>query len=352
MKLVLKISKLAVILVLAVSLFLFSASLLLQDKVADIVLKSLSNSISTKFEYKSLKLSFLRRFPRASLELKGVLVHSSDSFKASSLHSIKTDTLLAAAGLSVEFRLTDIIRSNYTIESIYARNGRLNLYTDKDGLVNWNISGKSSGKSEQDLTIDLEKINVRNIKACYDNRQADLIINGTVKSGRLKSRINADNIDFFALAKCDMDRFVLGKTTINGPVMSDINLAMQSNSNGVSFSRGTISTNDYDFDIRGSVLKGNILDLSITGDKIDAARISRYLPQKYRDIVADYDPSGILSAKCTIKGHLSPGRNPHIEVSYSLKKGRVNSRDPHFVATDISFKGNLSNGAADNSSTA
>ncbi len=351
MKLVLKISKLAIILVIAVSLILFSASLLLQDKVADIVLKSLSNSISTKFEYKSLKLSFLRRFPKASLELKDVFVHSSDSFHTSSFYSKTTDTLLAADNLSVEFSLTDILKRNYTIESIYARNGRLNLYTDKEGLVNWNISGKSSGKGDKDLTIDLEKINVRNIKARYENKEAKLLISGIIRNGRLKSRIVGDDIDFTALSKISIDLFMLGKTTVSGPVESDIDLVMRSNKNGIFFNRGTLSTKDYDFDLKGSVLKGNFLDLAITGDKIDLARIGNYLPVKYRDILDKYDPAGLMNATFNIKGPLSSGRNPLVEISFILKKGTISSRDSHLAAGDISLKGTLTNGAAHNAST-
>lgn len=352
MKLVLKISKLAILLILAITLTLFFASLLLQDKVADIVLKSLSNNISTKFEYKSLKLSFLHRFPKASLELKDVLVHSSDSFKASPMYNNITDTLLEADNLSVEFSLLDIISNNYTIESIFARNGRLNLYTDTTGLVNWNISGTKTGSGDKDLTIDLEKINVRNIMAFYNNRSAGLSITGNIKNGKLKSRISGDNINFIALAHLDIDRFVLGRATIDGPVKTDIDLDMQSNENGITFSKGTLSTNDYDFDLKGSVLKGNILDLAITGQKIDLKRISRYLPKKYSDLAAKYDPSGILTAYCTIKGPVSSGNYPHTEVSFSLKKGRINCSEPHFVADDISLNGTLSNGAANSSSTA
>ncbi|TAL80681.1 MAG: hypothetical protein EPN88_01020, partial [Bacteroidetes bacterium] len=72
-----KILKLFAILILTVSIILVSASFLLQDKVADIILVSLNNNISTKLDIGSFKLSFLKKFPKASLELKNVLVHSS-----------------------------------------------------------------------------------------------------------------------------------------------------------------------------------------------------------------------------------------------------------------------------------
>ena len=82
MKLIFKILKLFAILIITVSIILFSASIILQDKVADIVLTSLNKNISTKLEVGSFKLSFLRKFPKASLELKDVLVHSSSNFNS------------------------------------------------------------------------------------------------------------------------------------------------------------------------------------------------------------------------------------------------------------------------------
>ncbi len=351
MKLVFKIFKLAVILILAVSLLLFSASLLMQDKVADIILKSLNNSISTKFEYRSLRLSFLRRFPNASVELKNVIIHSSNSFKTSSLQSMEKDTLLTAGNLSVEFRLTDIINGNYTIESIFARGGRLNLFTDSTGMVNWNISDESTVKGDKDLAVNLEKINVRNINVFYNNRSAGLVIKGNIKNGILKSKIKGENIDFIALAHLEIERFTLGNTVINGPINTNVDLAMQSNSDGITFNKGTVSTNDYDLDLKGSVLRGNILDLTLTGQKIDITSISNYLPGKYRDFAREYETTGILTALCKIKGPFSRGHYPHIEASYFLKNGKLTSKNRHFVADNISFSGSLSNGSGNSSAT-
>jgi hypothetical protein len=351
MKLVFKIFKLAVILILAVSLILFSASLIMQDKVADIILKSLNNSISTKFEYKSLKLSFLRRFPKASVELKNVIIHSSGSFKASSLQRREKDTLLAAANLSVEFSLTDLINGNYTIESVFAKSGRLNLLTDTTGMVNWNISEAGSDKGDKDLAVSLEKINLRNIDVLYDNRPAGMVIKGIIKSGRLKSMIKGENIDLIALAHLNIERFRLGNTVINGPINTNVDLAMQRSKDGISFSKGVLSTNDYDFDLKGSVLRGNILDLALSGQNIDIAKINTFLPGKYRAFSKAYEPSGILNAYCKIKGSFSSGHYPHIEINYSLKDGKITCRNRHFVADNISFSGFLSNGAGNSSTT-
>ena len=55
-------------------------------------------------------------------------------------NGINTDTLLAAKFVSVEFKITDIIKGNYNIERISAKTGKMNFFTDTSGLVNYDIS--------------------------------------------------------------------------------------------------------------------------------------------------------------------------------------------------------------------
>jgi len=181
MKLFLKIAKLLAVLILTVSIVLISASFLLRDKVGFIILRSLNKNLSTKLEVGSYKLSFLRKFPRASLELKDVLVHSSPDFDSHSFKGINTDTLLAARFVSVEFKITDIIKGIYTIDRIGARLGRANFFTDTTGHVNYNISVKNNSAGSVETIIDLNKIDVSDIDAYYNSLSAHLIIAGTVK---------------------------------------------------------------------------------------------------------------------------------------------------------------------------
>ncbi len=181
----------------------------MQDKVAAIILKSLNANISTKLQVGTFRLSFLSKFPRASLELRDVLVHSSPNFNSAAFSGINTDTLLAARNVSVEFKYTDILRGNYTIERIRARGGKMNFFTDNEGRVNYDIS-KGIRKPESDVfTIDLKKIYLAGIRAYYNHRGSQLIINGVVRKGILKSRIHGDNIDFNASADIQVDSIQL-----------------------------------------------------------------------------------------------------------------------------------------------
>ena len=122
--------KIALLVIISIIIILFSVSLLMHDKVADTVIKTLNSNLETKITTGSFRFSLLRQFPNASVELKNVIVHSSPDFIASDFPGISTDTLLSAKSASVEIGLINLIRKNYSIARITLRSGKLNLFTD------------------------------------------------------------------------------------------------------------------------------------------------------------------------------------------------------------------------------
>ena len=80
------------------------------------------------------------------------------NFNSAAFTGINTDTLLAARNVSVEFKITDIIFGNYTIERIRAKTGKMNFFTDTEGMVNYDITVNNKKSGSDDFTINLEKI--------------------------------------------------------------------------------------------------------------------------------------------------------------------------------------------------
>lgn len=351
MKLFLKIGKLSAILVLTVSIILLSASFLLKDKVGYIILKSFNRNLSTKIDVGSFRLSFLKKFPHASLELKNVLVHSSPSFSSASFPGINTDTLLSARFVSVEFKITDILKGIYTIERIGAKTGKANFFTDSTSHVNYNISVKHNVSSTDETTIDLKRINLTDIDAYYNNLATHLIIRGSINNGKLKSRISGNNIDFTAGTDLQIHRFQLYNFSINKSVAAKLDLNLQSSKEGIMFRKGILHIDDYDFGIVGFVSTDNILDLNLTGHNLDIGRIRNYLPDKFLKTVIDYDASGVIIVNSKIKGKLNRTSNPHIEINWQLRNGRIASRKSSLTIKGLSFAGHFSNGSENRPAT-
>jgi hypothetical protein len=351
MKLSLKIIKLLAILILAVTVILVTASLLLKDKVGFIILHSINKNLSTKLDVGAYKLSFLKKFPKASLELKNVVVHSSPDFNSSAFGDINTDTLFAARLVSLEFKITDILKGNYTIQSISAKSGEANFFTDTTGHINYNISVKNSGSGNEVTLINLEKISITDIKAYYNNLGAHLIIAGPIKSGKLKSRIYGNIIDFTAGTDIKINLFDLYNFKLGKPVPAKLDITLQSTKEGITFKKGVMHIHNYEIGVDGTVLSGNLLDLNLTAHNLDIARIRNYLPERLLTSLTDYELSGTVNATSKIKGELSHKKNPHIEINCTLKNGRVTAQKSKMAVKEISFSGHLTNGSGNSYET-
>ncbi len=227
------------------------------------------------------RLSFLNKFPRASLELRNVLVHSSPDFNSGAFTGLSTDTLLAARIVSIEFKITDIIRGNYTLERIRAKSGIMNFYTDSEGRVNYDVSSGSKSPGNKEFTMDLEKIYLADIRSYYNNLATKLILYGVVKKGTLKSRIQGENIVFSAEGEVNLDSLQLYSTKITKKIITEVDIDLQKTKKGISFKKGSMLIDNCDFRLDGFISADNIYDLKITGHNIDLSKIRNYLPDKY-----------------------------------------------------------------------
>jgi hypothetical protein len=344
MKLILNILKWTALGIVVAIIVLFSISLFIQNNVADIFFKSLNKHISTRIEIGSSKLSLISKFPKAALELEDVLVHSSPTFDKEDFIGISTDTLLSAKSVSLEFRMIDLIKGNYNIESINISRGMLNLFSDSSGKVNYEISADTTSVPGQNFIIDLNKITISDLKTNYLNTAISLSINGLVKNGRLKSRIVRDIIDFTCNTDIQMYNFALYNThlKINTSTQFDVNL--HKSDSGFLFKKGVLKIENFLFDLSGYITSGDHMDLKISGRNIDLSKIKNYIPQRYLEQFIEYDPSGILKINCRLAGPLSRTKNPNIELSYSLESGKVHYKKSNININDLSFNGHFTNG--------
>lgn len=344
MRLFFKILKITAVLIIIFILGLFIASILMQDKVAGYILKSLNNSISTKYEFESVKLSLLKQFPKASLDLKNVIVHSSPGFDRTGFAGLNTDTLLAAKVVFIEFSITDIYRGIYNIEKIGIKDGILNLLTDHEGLVNYEISVKTEEAPESDFTIDLRRISLTDLDTKYNNLATELIIEGLIETGQLKSRITGDEIDFTARSGIQIINFRLYNTVLAVPFSADIDISLSSSDSGIVFNNSSLDIDNYRFGLSGSVSADKMLDLSLTGEDLDIEDIKKYFPAEILRTISDYNPSGLLQVNGNVRGRLARTSYPGIDIYFFLSNGSITLGNRELNLNDLSFNGNFSNG--------
>ncbi len=344
MKLLPRILKIAAVLFVSVFAVLFLVSLVMQNKVADIIIKSLNKNFSTKIETGSYRLSLVKKFPKATIELKNVFVHSSPGFDRSGFAGINTDTLLAAKSAFIDFKMIDLLKGDYTFTSITIKSGRLNLFTDTAGLDNYEVSSGDNNNSGSKTSLNLNRINLSDIFAVYNDLNADLLIKSNVRNSRIKSRISGNNIDFESNSVMTFEHFQLGNFTIAQSITANVEAGLSQNEKGIFFKKSTLSIDTWDFILTGFIASDNYLDLAVSGKNVDIAKIANILPDKYKKSVSEYHPSGILKLESTIKGVSSRALNPHYEITWSLKDANIDYRKSKLRVDNFSFDGFYSNG--------
>lgn len=343
MRILVKITKILAILVISLLIILFTASKLMQGKVADVILKSLNQRVTTKVHVGAFRLSFLSKFPMASLELRNVLVKSSPNFDASLFREHSTDTLLAARNVSLEFKITDIIEGNYTIERIRAKSGKLNILTDSAGKVNYDVAVRNE-KSSSNFTLDLKNIFVSDIKSYYNHIGTRLVIYGVINRGSFKSRIHGDNIQFSGVGKLQIDRLKLHNTLVNKKIAADADIDLNKTKSGIKFKKTNFKIENYEFDFSGFISSENNYDLRIMGHNIDISRVRKYVPDEYSEIVSDMDPRGIMTIDGTVRGLMTRTANPHADINFRLEKGHLARGKSKVSVNNLSFSGTFTNG--------
>ncbi len=345
-----KIAKGLLIFFISAAVVLFSMAFLLQDKVSGLIMANINKSVSTKVEIGAIRLSFIRNFPRASVELKNVLVHSSQGFKPVNYMCNCGDTLLYSESVFMVFHPLDIIRGIYRIETVTARSGNINLLTDNSGEVNYNVDpGKVTDTSE--VIIDLEKIILTGFKTRYMNQSEGFSINGVIRNGRLKSRIKGKTIDFTAASEIVIDSIRTRGLSITHRFEAVVDLNLHSNTEGIKLERSMMIVDGYEFGIEGSISAGKYWDLKINGHNIDISGFTGYLPEKIRAKASEYNPTGKLLVSCIITGQFTRSKKPHIEADCSLENGNISYPASRFSLSNISFNGHYTNGARNSALT-
>jgi len=340
-----KIFKIFLLLTASVSVALFTLSIILRDQVGDIILNSVNKNIPTKIHVGTFRLSLLKKFPIASLELKNVTLLSSSGFKKQEFWDINTDTLLYAGNLSVDFKITDIIKGVYNIERIGIKNGKVTLLTDSAGQTNYRLSYSADESEKTEMTINLDRIIVSDMTVSYNNLATGLKLDGDLSNGRLSSRITGNDLTFNADADLLINTIQQDNFTINNPFSAGIELKLEDTESGILFRKGSLSVEGFRFSISGSISKDKLLDLDFAGEDIDLSGIRKYVPEKYLDKLKEYDLSGILQLNSRLTGTLSSTTNPHLELSYKLSEGEVVYSATGMIISNISFLGYYSNGS-------
>ncbi|MBQ2429371.1 MAG: AsmA family protein, partial [Alistipes sp.] len=146
-----------------------------RGKIESVVKSEGNKMLNAQFDFESLDISLLRRFPLASVSL--------NDFWLKGVGVFENDTLVRAGELTAAVNLMSLVSGDYEITKIIVDDTDIKAIVLEDGRANWDVM-KSSGETEQaeqaeqsgdvSFNVALKKLSVSDFNLVYDDRQGGM----------------------------------------------------------------------------------------------------------------------------------------------------------------------------------
>jgi len=201
-----KILKITGITLLVLLVVLAAAPFLFKDKIKQMVLTSINQSIDATVAFEEIDLSLLKSFPSANVTIHKLSLINKAPFAG--------DTLLYASELNVKMALTELFKGEneaMQLKSFYAEDALVNILFNKEGLGNFDIALKDQAKEEETASkpfaLKIQGYEFENLKFKYfdEASKMKMVIDSIYHTG------TGD----FAASKLDLDTKTTAKVSFD-----------------------------------------------------------------------------------------------------------------------------------------
>ncbi len=324
-----------------------------EDAVVKILKKYLDKHLTTEIEVSDIKFSVFRKFPYATVEFRNILAKSGVEFSSEQFKNTSTDTLLSAKSIFFEFSLPGILRGKYKLKNIQLVDGDLTLLVDKNGKSNFSIwENKGGGKSEP-INFSLQNITFSNTKLMYQDLSTDLLLNISTKKLQVKADFNDHRNLFAAKGDVFLDEFNIGNTYEVHKEKLKVDLNLNNTGDLYKFSKSKLSSGNTNVYFQGEIVKSKYTSIILNfqcknGNLTDIARFFQQPLNRFKNY---YSFNGLVDVNGTLNGTLSKNNAPIITIDFLLKNGSLTNLTDKNRISNISLKGDYTNGSKKNAST-
>ena len=329
--------------VLLVVTVLLVAPFLFKDKLMEIAKIELNKMLLAKVDFKDLKLSFIRNFPKAYIALEGLEVTGVNDFEG--------ELLGAFDRLSVTVDILSVIKmDNIEVNSILLDRARLNGHILEDGRANWEIF-KPSEKKEGDVLdthpkeetsakeetspfvfkVGLKRFEIREMEVAFTDdlhnmkaniQSLNLLLRGDMAKAIVDLDLNLgiDGIDFWLNGIRFTNKANVGFVSKVGADLENLFFTIKDN---------RFNLNDIVLKLEGSAgIKNNIdLDIAFATEKTDFKSLLSLIPVIYMNDFKDLKTTGSLALNGYVKGTYSETSMPNASVNLTVENAMFSYPD-------------------------
>lgn len=305
-----------------------------QDKLKEKALIGLNEKLDSKVTVDGLiDITFLRTFPRVTLELNKVFI--ADKFN-------QKDTFANLEKINFTINPFSLIGESLSIQSIVIQNGKLRLKTFKDGKSNYDILKKQEGTNPKGANLNLKEISIHNIDLIYDNEKANVFVSTLIQDAKLSGKFY--DRDFDLLVHLDAKSRILKISNANFLTDNNLNanfdLFYKSENQCISFKENNINVEGNKFNVVGDLcVETNTINLVAKAKGTQLENALKLVPKEL------FHLNGISgNGKYAIELFVSEKLNkPKIVLDFNLDNAKANLENLAINVSDLFVSGTYNN---------
>lgn len=332
-----------------INIIMWAVLLIYNDDVKSYFVARLNQQLNTKVEIDEVELAFWSTFPHASIELKNVRMHHGSPYKAAGY-------FLKANRIMFSFGWMDFVKGEYTAKAILAEGGEINVLSDSEGRVNYNVIKQDVKDEDSSFKFEIEQLSLRNMELTVGLVHDSFFWKSDVTNAEASGAFGESAFNLSLEAEFRTRKLESGDIIWINDKACELACKLQVNQekHTYTFTEGDVIIAQTQIGVDGKVISmedGVNMDLVLSGEELDIASFISLLPQEYSKYTNDYKSSGKFYANAEIKGEWDKTRNPLIKISFGINDGNVIYKPNEVALSDISIKGEFTNGQRRNLKT-
>ncbi|MEA3316754.1 MAG: AsmA-like C-terminal region-containing protein [Bacteroidota bacterium] len=331
---------------------------LAENKISDIALEKISKTIDAPVTVDNVSFNLIRKFPLATIELKGVILGEPNIPKYSDSLSLKADTIFHFNKIYVSVKSKPLIDGIIEIMKVDIDGAKINYKVDTSGATNIDFLMETEEPEETDtmpsapLDLTLTDLSLKNIICNYTDSSLKLAAKVEIPKLKVEAKLKDDNI--FASVKGDLGISNCSFEGTNLYLMnkSDFTFDIDYQDDSVNIKELIVNTDGAKLNATGNVILGDDIktDIKFNGSNLILNELIKYAPKEILKENGIEKISGNMNIKAAVKGVVSENDLPKVDLSINLQNGKIVTTE-YPELKNISFSGKVTNGILRNNKT-
>ncbi len=346
MKKKLKIVGISILILLVV---LIASPFIFQKQIKNLVRNYINNNVNAKVEFNDVNLSFLSSFPQANVTI--------DQLSITTFEPFKNDTLANVKQLSLDMSVKELFKTAsedpIIVNSINIDNAFINLKTNKDGQVNWDIAKAntnntpSNASNNNSFVFDIENYSINNSAFNYVDESANTLIKVTNINHTGNGTFSGDTSELDTKTEANVT-FSLDSTEYlsNNLIKLDALIDLDIPNQTYTFKDNQGFVNDLPLQFKGYVKQlenGQDIDISFENPGSSFKEFLAVIPKTYAKNLDNVNTTGNFKVNGIIKGKVTEETIPTLDINILSNNASFKFADLPKRVENISINAQIKN---------